>query len=490
MDQAGNSASGMAAKIYLARTALQVLRRAARETIDTIQELDKAATDLAIVTGSSADETYRLIDKYNQMAKELGATTTQILDAAASWLRQGKSAAETTSLIEWSMVLSKVAMMNSEDATKRLTSALNGYKLEAQDASEVVDKLAALDSRAAVTAEDLAIAMSQTASSANIGGVSMNRLLGYITAVQETTQRSAETIGQSFKTIFARIGNIKLGNFLSDDGEDLSDVESVLKNYGVALRNAEGDFRNFGDVLDDVYDKWEQFGAIDKRAVAQAFAGTRQQENFLVLMENYGKALEYAGVAADSSGTALQKFASYADSIEAKANAFTAAVESLTMDTIDSELVKDLIDAGTAVVEFAEKIGILKAALVSLGVGGTLKGIGLISKGFIAAKQNVLNLGTAINMLRRVDNIGGLSAEKITELGRLTKGLTNEQLKLILSCRQLSNAQMTQILTAGGLTEADAAAKLQTLGLAAAEGTASAATVTFKIGRASCRERV
>ena len=120
----------------------------------------------------------------------------------------------------------------------------------------------------------------------------MDRLLGYLATVQEVTQRSAETIGQSFKTIFARIGNIKLGNFLSDDGEDLSDVETVLKNYGIALRDTTGDFRNFSVVLYELSGKWKEFGAVDKRAIAQAFAGTRQQENFLVLMENYGKALE------------------------------------------------------------------------------------------------------------------------------------------------------------------------------------------------------
>ena len=476
MEQAGNSASGLAAKIYLARTALQILRRTVREAIDTVQELDKAATELAIVTGTSSDNTYGLLEQYSQMAKELGATTTQISDAAASWLRQGKSAAETASLIEQSMILSKVAMMNSEDATKRLTSALNGYKLAAQDASAVVDKLAALDSRAAVTAEDLAIAMSQTASSANIGGVSMDRLLGYLTTVQEVTQRSAETIGQSFKTIFARIGNIKLGNFLSDDGEDLSDVETVLKSYGIALRNAGGDFRNFGDVLDDVYGKWEQFGAIDKRAVAQAFAGTRQQENFLVLMENYGKALEYAGVAADSAGTALQKFAAYEDSVEAKANAFTAAVENLTMDTIDSGFVKDLIDVGTAIVELTEKAGLLKATLLAMGAGATMKGVQIMATGFRNISQNILNLGESINVLRRVDDASSLTGETINRLGTLTKGLSNDQLKLVLTSKQLSTTQMQAILMASGLTKEEAAQKLQTLGLAASQKTAAGAT--------------
>lgn len=476
MDKASNSASNMAAKVYLARTALQALRRAAQEAKDTVVELDKAATDLAIVTGSGSEEAYVLLKEYNQMAQQLGATTTQISDAAAEWLRQGKTAAETATLIEQSMILSKVGAMESATATQNLTSAMKGYGMAVEDVSRIVDKLTAIDLKAAVTASDLAVAMSRTANSANISGVSMDRLLGYLATVEEVTQKSAETIGESFKTIFARMGNIKLGNYLDDDGEDLSDVETVLKSFGIALRGVDGDFRNFAEVLDDVYAKWEQFGAIDKRAIANAFAGTRQQENFLVLMENYGNALEYAGVAADSAGTALEKFSAYEDSIGAKAASFTAALESLTMDTIDSNLVKDLIDAGTAVVEFAEKVGLLKAALISLGAGGVIKGVSLISSGFKTAYHEVLNLGTAINTMRNVDTVGGLSADTLAKLGKLTKGLSDEQLKLVLTSKQLSAAQMKAILMASGLSEAEAVQKIETLGLAASESAATGAT--------------
>ena len=476
MDKASNSASNMAAKVYLARTALQALRRAAQEAKDTVVELDKAATDLAIVTGSGSEEAYALLKEYNQMAQQLGATTTQISDAAAEWLRQGKTAAETATLIEQSMILSKVGAMESATATQNLTSAMRGYGMAVEDASRIVDKLTAIDLKAAVTASDLAVAMSRTANSANISGISLDRLLGYLATVEEVTQKSAETIGESFKTIFSRMGNIKLGNFLDDDGEDLSDVETILKHYGIALRDAEGDFRNFAEVLDDVYAKWEQFGAIDKRAIANAFAGTRQQENFLVLMENYGNALEYAGVAADSAGTALEKFSAYEDSIGAKAASFTAALESLTMDTIDSNLVKDLIDAGTAVVEFAEKVGLLRATLISLGAGATMKGVKLISDGFNTAKQSVLNLGTALNTLREVDDVGNLAGDTINTLGKLTKGLSDEQLKLVLTSRQLSKAQMEAILMASGLSAQEAKQKIETLGLAASQETATGAT--------------
>ena len=69
----------------------------------------------------------------------------------------------------------------------------------------IVDKLSAVDVNAATGADDLARALRQTASSAKIAGVGMDDLLGYISVVQDVTQKSADSIGNSFKTMFARI---------------------------------------------------------------------------------------------------------------------------------------------------------------------------------------------------------------------------------------------------------------------------------------------
>lgn len=353
---------------------------------------------------------------------------------------------------------------------------MKGFKLETAEAAGVVDRLTALDLQAAVTSEDLATAVARTASSANLAGVGLDKLLGYITVVEETTQKSAETIGESFKTLFSRLGNIKLGKFLDDDGEDLSDVEKVLNNFGIKLRENKDKFRDFGVVLDEVAAKWSGFTNVEQSAIATTMAGVRQRENFLVLMQNYSKSLEYAEISANSAGTALQKFEGYQDSIAAKSASFVAAMESLTISTIDSDLVKDLIDAATATVEFAEAAGLLRATLLSLGAGATLKGIQLIATGFKNVSQHVLNMGEAANILRRVGDVSALSGEQIKRLGTLTRGLSNDQLKLVLSSQNLSTAQMQAILQASGLTEAEAAQKIQALGLATAEGTATGAT--------------
>ena len=478
LDSINKKSAATVASIGLLNQAFRTLQNTAKQMVRTAAELDQQLTELRMVTGKNYEDASRLVDSYNALAKELGATTSQVVDAADEWLRQGKSIAEVEQLIAQSMVLSKVGKMDSADATKNLTSAMKGYGLVVDDVSGIVDKLTAIDLQAAVSSADLAVAMSRTANSANIAGVSMDRLLGYLATIQEVTQKSAETVGESIKSMFARINNIKLGKFIDDNGESLNDTEKILKEFGIALRDTEGEFRAVSDVLDELYEKWGSFTSVEKSAIAVAAAGTRQRENFLVLMENYGKALEYAEVAINSEGTAMKKFAAYQESVEAHFNSLIASAEALSKQTFPPELLNGFIDAGAAVLDFLEATNLLTIALSTLGAALTMKGLGIFGSKIKSVYQSVANLSAAFDILSKSANVK-LSTEQFNQLLTVTKGLNAQQLKLVVSNKALTTEQRIAILTASGLTKEEAQQTLATMGLATAEGAATAATFSL-----------
>lgn len=245
---------------------------------------------------------------------------------------------------------------------------MKGYKLSVEDSIGVVDKFSALDMEAAVSAGYIATAMAETATGARLAGIEMDRLSGYITTVGEVTQDGAESVGVFFKTLFARMGNIKEGKLIDPETqEDLSSVEVTLGNLGIKLRDNGKEFRNFGTVLDEVYAKWDKLGSVNQRAIAVAFSGVRNQEKFLTLMDNYGQAMEYAEIAADSAGTALDKYEnSYLASVEAAQNRFTAQFEALSKTILDSGLITGTYDTGTGI------LGALTSIVDTLGSIPTL----------------------------------------------------------------------------------------------------------------------
>ncbi len=107
---------------------------------------------------------------------------------------------------------------------------MKGYKKSVEEVAEINDSLTSIDLAAAVDAGGLAEATSSVAASADLAGISLNKLLGYEAAVGEASQESMSVIGNSFQTIFSRMSDIKAGNLelIDEDGTTatLSDVET------------------------------------------------------------------------------------------------------------------------------------------------------------------------------------------------------------------------------------------------------------------------
>lgn len=406
LDKATKSASGFGNSIksfakfggYL--EVFQLIKRGAQEAVQAIKEIDDAIVDLQMATGDSYENVRQLVSGYNQLAQTLGATTSEISKGADTWLRQGKSISETNQLLQDTMVLSKVAQIDSDDSSSYLTAIMKGYKMAADEVAGINDSLTSIDLAAAVDAGGLAEATSRVAASADLAGVSLNRLLGYEAAIGEASQESMSVIGNSLRSVFQRMSMIKSGNLelIDEDGttQTLNDVETVFKNIGVPLRDSTNEFRNFGDVLDEVAAKWNNLSSVQKSAVSTAAAGNYQSNRFKLLMENYDKALQYEQIAESSSGTTMAKFEdAYLNSIEAKTKSLQAAFEGLSSNLISRDTINGILEATQALVEFLDKTSLVKGALAGLAAGAVIKGFSLISAGIAKATVGITSFGDA-----------------------------------------------------------------------------------------------
>lgn len=271
------------------------------------------------------------------------------------------------------MILSKVGAIESSQATELLTSTLNGYKMEAQDAMHVVDALSAVDLAAATSVEELAVALQSTANMARVNGVGFEQLIGMIGAVSEATRRSASVVGNSFKTLFSRLTNVAAGKMIDDMGEPLNDVETTLQKLNISLRSSTGEFRNMYDVIAEIADKWDTFSGVQKNQISTAVAGTRQREIWETLMANWDRAKDLAKEAVTSDGMAMDKMQVYLESIEAHVKQLKAAVEDLVYNQEVVDFINLIIDGLRMLVEsitwVVDKIGIADIAIIGAVTG-------------------------------------------------------------------------------------------------------------------------
>lgn len=456
-DRLKNAVSGTFSSRKIETTAylalLKEINDAAERAKDTMVQLDKVVTDLSVATGDSRSSVKDLLKDYNSMAKQLASTTTQVGQAADDYLRAGKSMKESNQLIKDSIMLSKLGQINSSEATEDLLATMNGFDMSVNQVNDALDAMVAID----------------------IAGVSFNKLAAMIGTVQDKTMQSAETVGTFFNTLLSRYRNVKIGQFVDDDGESLSDVETILNSVGIKLRDTNQEFRDFETVLDEVAKSWNTYSSVQQASIAKAFSGTRQQNRFLALMEGYNKTLELTEVAANSAGTAVEKFnKSYKESLEAKTNTLQASFESMIMNSDMSEVYGGILDATTALVNLINKTNALKGAMGALAVTGVTKAFLSIKTGAYEAYVNLNKFKSAMDIV----NVTSISSKSFDKLLLLSNGLSKSQLKLMLSTDALTISQKKQVLVTAGLSEEQTLAQLQSWKMVAANTGLTASTTT------------
>ena len=105
----------------------------------------------------------------------------EVVEASKLYYQQGKTQTEVMELVEQTAILASISELEFADATEYLTAAINGFKLEATDATNVTDVWANLAAKAAVDTDELAVAISKVASIAKSAGADIETTSAFLT---------------------------------------------------------------------------------------------------------------------------------------------------------------------------------------------------------------------------------------------------------------------------------------------------------------------
>lgn len=230
--------------------------------VTNVVQVEKALADINVVMGLSLANLDKFSDSLFKVAKETAASFDVAAAAATEYARQGLAVEETLKRTKDALILTRLTGMDSANAVKALTAAMNTYGDEIKDTTQLVSKFAAVDVKFAVSAEDFADAISRTGQAAKSAGVDIDELVGLVTAAQQKTARGGKVIGNSFKTIFTRIGR--------------ADTLNQLENLGIAVRDVEGNTMGAKRILTDLANTFDSLTESQKAQIAQTVGGVFQ----------------------------------------------------------------------------------------------------------------------------------------------------------------------------------------------------------------------
>ena len=180
---------------------LNIFRRAIQSTVNTIQELDSVMTETAVVTDYTVSDMWNKIDEYADVASKLGVSIKGVYEVTTLLYQMGMNTSQAMGAGIEILKMARIAGMDYASATDAMVSALKGFNMEvneinAQKVSDIYSRIAAIS---ASNTQELATAMSKTASIASNGGMTIENTTAILAQGIERTRESAETIGTALK---------------------------------------------------------------------------------------------------------------------------------------------------------------------------------------------------------------------------------------------------------------------------------------------------
>ena len=173
---------------------------------------------------------------------------------------------------------------SAAEVSSYMTAIWNNYAKGSENLEHFTDVMADLGARTASSSSEIADGLQQFVSLGPVIGLSFDSAAAALAAVSSSTRESAATIGNSFKTIFARLQGLKLGDTL-EDGTDLNKYSKALATAGVQIKDSTGQLKDADIILDELMDKWDSLTKDQQVATAQTVAGVHQYARFMSLME-------------------------------------------------------------------------------------------------------------------------------------------------------------------------------------------------------------
>lgn len=181
-----------------------------RQAVTTVKELDTALVDLKKTTTMTSSELEQFYYDANDVAKQMGVTTKEIIDQASAWSRLGYSSNEAASkMAKYSSMFASISPgMDVDTATNGLVSIMKAFDIGNENPDDVLDgiisKINIIGNTAATSNAEIVNMLARSSSAMKEANNTLEETIGLETAAVEITRDDA-SVGTAFKTVSMRI---------------------------------------------------------------------------------------------------------------------------------------------------------------------------------------------------------------------------------------------------------------------------------------------
>lgn len=365
-----------------------------KQMVSAVIELDSALVELNKVWDATDSQLRKLTNDAFNLANATGRTGIEVINAITEFKRMGYTIEQSKGLAEVATIMTNIAegITDTKEAANILVSVLKGIGVSAEYAESVLDRLNNVSNNNAVTFDALANMTKEAAATMNILGNNLDQTIGLLTGSYEILQD--EKVAKGIQTIGLRIAG--LNEDMETQAGLSNQVTKALQRYaGINAFDDEGQIKNTYTILKELSGVWDDLNKNEQSALLNTLAGKERADVASALLKNWDAVDKAIQDSANSVGSARKEQEAYLKSIQASINEFKNTFQELSTQIINSELIKFVINIGTAIFKIIGEIVRLIVTIVEFAAKVT--GITTALKGILVVLQAVGKIFDSIN---------------------------------------------------------------------------------------------
>lgn len=479
--------------LFSAASAVTLIFSQVKQAVSSFLQLDTAMTDLYKVQDqiTSRDQFSGLLTKWNKLAKNLAVTTNSLISSMEAWSKIGFNLDMSEQLAEITSIFEKTAEISNEKATSTLISAAQAFTeiddLGVDDyvkrVEAVGNKINAIGNKYAIDSEGISDGLQNASAALKVAGNDLNETIALITATNKIYQNPDEG-SNMLKVASMRLrGQVDALKEMGEDAEgvstDLTKIQQQVYELTGNKVNIFEDDENLKSTYQMILEIGEVFDSLNDRSQAdllEVMFGKQRASAGASLLLNYEELEKIKNDSINSANSMAEEYSKYMESAEASLTIFKEKLIETYSTFMSGDLIKYTADMGSGLLDLVNATDLLRhglVAIISLNIG---KGITSIGASVAATVKQMNTLGNALQQVKSLP-VDSTRVDVLEQIGKSTKSLTEKNLKLLLSQKQLKEADRIKILSTHDLTSEEAKLKLEKMGLLSVTKSQTAANV-------------